>query len=184
MKKYRFISGLSALAVMAMPLTAFAAAEPTQINEKSVPQSAQAEITTEIAPSYIVTIPADTKVKFNDTQTDFGKVELTKAQLDPGKVVKVTVNSDGELNNAADDKKVIPYTVMAQYASGAEGEVYIPFKTAEQPLEMDTEGQKFALSIEIGEEDWNKAYAGSYSDTVTFNVSYEDAPAAEPEAEP
>ena len=177
MKKYRFISGLSALAVMAMPLTAYAANPITETTE----QKGEAVITTEIAPSYIVTIPADTTVKFHDLTTDFGKVELTKAQLDPGKVVKVTVNSDGELNNAADDKKVIPYTVMAQYASGAEGEVYVPFKTAEQPLEMDTEGQKFALSIEIGEEDWNKAYAGSYSDTVTFNVSYEDAPTPEPE---
>ena len=169
---------------MAMPMTAFAAAEPTQINEKSVPQTAQAEITTTIEPTYIVTIPADTTVAFNALSTDFGSVELTQARLNPGKQVVVTVDTDGELNNAADDKKVIPYTVTAQYATGAEGEVYVPFKTAEQPLEMDTEGQKFALSIEIGEEDWNKAYAGSYSDTVTFNVSYEDVPAAEPEAEP
>ena len=106
-----------------------------------------------------MTIPADTTVAFNALSTDFGSVELTQARLNPGKQVVVTVDTDGELNNAADDKKVIPYTVTAQYA-------------------------KFALSIEIGEEDWNKAYAGSYSDTVTFNVSYEDVPAAEPEAEP
>ena len=176
MKKYRFISGLSALAIMAMPITAFAAAEPTQINEQSDPKSAQAVITTEIAPTYIVTIPADTTVTFNDTLTDFGSVELTQARLDLGKQVVVTVVTDGELNNAADAEKVIPYTVMAQYASGAEGEVYLPFKASEQSLQMNTAGQKFAMTIEITEEDWNKAYAGSYSDTVTFNVSYEDAP--------
>jgi hypothetical protein len=181
MKARRFVGGLSALAIMAMPFTAFAAEEPTQINEKSDPQSAQAEITTEIDPTYIVTIPADTKVKFNDTQTDFGKVELTQARLDPGKVVNVTIVTDGELNNATDAEKVIPYTVMAQYASGAEGEEYLPFKVSEQSLQMDTEGQKFAMTIEISEDDWNKAYAGSYSDTVTFNVSYEDAPTPEPE---
>ena len=171
----KLISGLSALAIMAMPLTAYAANPITETTE----QKGEAVITTEIAPSYIVTIPADTTVKFHDLTTDFGSVELTKAQLDPGKVVKVTVDSDGELNNAADEKKVIPYTVMAQYASGAEGEVFVPFKTSEQSLEMDTEGQKFALSIEIGEEDWNKAYAGEYSDTVTFNVEYTDAAPAE-----
>lgn len=140
----KLISGLSALAIMAMPLTAFA---DTTIDETTpTPKQGKAVITTEIAPSYIVTIPADTAVKFNALTTDFGKVELTKAQIEPGKAVKVTVNSDGELNNAADEKKVIPYTVMAQYASGAEGE-----------------------------EDWNKAYAGKYSDTVTFGVEYTDA---------
>ena len=117
MKKYRFISGLSALAVMAMPMTAFAAAEPTQINEKSDPQSVQAVITTEIAPSYIVTIPADTTVAFNALSTDFGKVELTQARLDPSKQVVVTVDTDGELNTAKDDTKIIPYMVTAQYAT-------------------------------------------------------------------
>ena len=176
----KLISGLSAFAIMAMPLTAFA--DTTIDQDTPEPKQGEAVITTEIAPSYIVTIPADTTVKFHDEQTDFGEVELTKAQLDPGKVVKVTVDSDGELNNAKDDTKVIPYTVMAQYASGAEGEVYMPFKTAEQSLVMDTEGQKFALTIEITEDDWNAAYAGEYGDTVLFNVSYEDAPAAEPEA--
>lgn len=173
----KLISGLSALAIMAMPLTAYAANPITEATE----QKGEAVITTEIAPSYIVTIPADTTVKFHDLTTDFGKVELTKAQLDPGKVVKVTVNSDGELNNAADDKKVIPYTVMAQYASGAEGEVYVPFNVKGNDLIFDTAGQAFAMTIEITEDDWNAAYAGSYSDTVTFNVSYEDAPTPEPE---
>lgn len=173
----KLISGLSALAIMAMPLTAYAANPITEATE----QKGEAVITTEIAPSYIVTIPADTTVKFHDLTTDFGKVELTKAQLDPGKVVKVTVNSDGELNNAADDKKVIPYTVMAQYASGAEGEVYVPFNVKGNDLTFDTTGQAFAMEIQITEDDWNKAYAGSYSDTVTFNVSYEDAPTPEPE---
>ena len=173
----KLISGLSALAIMAMPLTAYAANPITEATE----QKGEAVITTEIAPSYIVTIPADTTVKFHDLTTDFGKVELTKAQLDPGKVVKVTVNSDGELNNAADDKKVIPYTVMAQYASGAEDEVYVPFNVKGNDLIFDTAGQAFAMEIQITEDDWNKAYAGSYSDTVTFNVSYEDAPTPEPE---
>ena len=173
----RFISGLSALAIMAMPITAFAAAEPTQINEQSDPQSADVLITTEIAPTYIVTIPADTTVAFNDLTTDFGEVELTQARLDPGKQVVVTVDTDGELNNAADAEKVIPYMVTAQYATGAEDEVYVPFNVKDSDLTFDTTGQAFAMEIQITEDDWNAAYAGSYSDTVTFNVSYEDVPA-------
>ena len=177
----RFISGLSALAIMAMPITAFAAAEPTQINEQSDPQSADVLITTEIAPTYIVTIPADTTVAFNDLTTDFGSVELTQARLDPGKQVVVSVDTDGELNNEADDTKIIPYTVTAQYATGEVGEEYMPFNVKDSDLTFDTAGQAFAMTIEISEDDWNAAYAGSYSDTVTFNVSYEDAPTPEPE---
>lgn len=169
MKKYRFISGLSALAVMAMPMTAFAAAEPTQINEKSVPQSAQAEITTEIAPSYIVTIPADTKVAFNALDTDFGTIELTKARLDPGKVVRVHLDSDYKLKNKADESKTIPYDIVSTDDTGTTGS----FKNLDAQLEF--EGDACPLNITITQDDWNAAYAGEYSDTVTFNVQYTDA---------
>ena len=173
----KLISGLSALAIMAKPITAFAAAEPTPINEQSDPQSADVLITTEIAPTYIVTIPADTTVAFNDLSTDFGSVELTQARLDPGKQVVVSVDTDGELNNEADDSKIIPYLVTAQYATGAVGEEYMPFDVNDSDLIFDTAGQAFAMEIQITEDDWNNAYAGEYSDTVTFNVSYEDVPA-------
>lgn len=175
--KRRFIAGFSALAIMAMPFTAFAAEEPTVINKTSDPQSADVKITTEIAPTYIVTIPADTTVAFNDLTTDFGKVELTQARLDPNKQVRVTVDTDGELNNAQDDTKVIPYTVTAQYAAGAENEEYLPFDVKESDLTFDTAGQAFAMEIQITQENWNQAYAGVYGDTVLFNVSYEDVPA-------
>ena len=175
----RFISGLSALAlaISAMSISAFAAPEATVIDQTTPePKQGEAEITTEIAPTYIVTIPADTTVAFNDLTTDFGSVELTQARLNPGKQIKVTVDTDGELNNAADTSKVIPYMVTAQYATGAEGEVYVPFNVKGSDLTFDTTGQAFAMEIQITENDWNKAYAGSYSDTVTFNVSYEDVP--------
>ncbi len=180
----RFISGLSAmaLAISAMSISAFAAPEPTVIDQTTPePKQGQAVITTEIDPTYIVTIPADTTVAFNDLTTDFGSVELTQARLDPGKQVVVTVDTDGELNNEADAEKVIPYMVTAQYATGAEGEVYVPFNVKGNDLIFDTAGQAFAMEIQITEDDWNAAYAGSYSDTVTFNVSYEDAPTPEPE---
>ena len=178
----KLISGLTALAILAMPLTAFA--DTTIDQDTPEPKQGEAVITTEIAPAYIVTIPTDTKVKFNDTQTDFGKVELTQARLDPGKQVVVTVDTDGKLNNAKDDTKIIPYMVTAQYATGAEGEEYMPFDVNDSDLIFDTAGQAFAMEIQITEDDWNAAYAGEYGDTVLFNVSYEDAPAAEPEAEP
>ena len=180
----RFISGLSALAlaISAMSISAFAAPEATVIDQTTPePKQGEAEITTEIAPTYIVTIPADTTVAFNDLTTDFGSVELTQARLDPGKQVVVTVDTDGELNNAADAEKVIPYMVTAQYATGEPDDIYVPFNVKGNDLIFDTAGQAFAMEIQITEDDWNAAYAGSYSDTVTFNVSYEDAPTPEPE---
>ena len=154
-----------------MAATAFA----VDIDQDSDPQSADAVITTEIAPAYNVTIPADTNVSFNATETAFGKVELTKAQLNPGKVISVTVESDEELNNIEDESKVIPYRLMAQYvpAEGSTG-LSVPFYAKEQALSFSEAGQSFAMTIIIGEDDWNKAYAGSYSDTVTFTIDYVD----------
>ena len=165
----RFISGLSALAIMAMPMTAFAAAGPTQINEQSDPQSAQAKITTEIAPTYIVTIPADTTVAFNDLTTDFGTVELTQARLDPGKVVRVHLDSDYKLKNKADESKTILYDIVSTDDGGTSGSL----KNFDAQLEFESDA--CPLTIKITQDDWNAAYAGKYSDTVTFNVQYTDA---------
>lgn len=174
-KLFKTITAIAIAGTMAT--TAFA----VNIDQDSDPQSANAVITTEIAPAYIVTIPADTQVSFNATETDFGKVELTKAQLDPGKVVSVTVESDEELNNFKDETKVIPYKLNAQYvpAEGTTG-LSAPFNAKEQALSFSEAGQSFAMTIVIGEDDWNKAYAGSYSDTVTFTIDYVDEVGEEP----
>lgn len=110
---------------------------------------------------YTVTIPADTTVAFGAAQTDFGKIELTEARLDPGKAVKVSL-THSDLKNSADTAKVIPYTVTdgtATFASAA----------------YTAKGDSTALKINITEADWNQAYAGSYNDTVTFTVEYVDA---------
>ncbi|MBQ8108336.1 MAG: hypothetical protein IJ129_06280 [Ruminococcus sp.] len=152
-----------------MPFTAFAAEEPAVINEKSEPQTAQAQITTEIAPAYIVTIPADTKVAFNALDTDFGRVELTQARLEPHKVVRVHLDSDYKLKNKADESKTIPYDIVSTDDGGKTGSL----KRFDAQLEF--QGDVCPLRIKITQEDWNAAAAGEYSDTVTFNVQYTDA---------
>ena len=121
-----------------------------------------ADITTSIAPTYTVTIPADVNVDFNATETDFGTIEVTASQIHPNKCIKVALSSDGELNNAIDATKVIPYAIK-----DSEGNLFT-FAT------YLTEGDKTDLSIHITADDWNAAYAGDYSVTVTFTVSYED----------
>ena len=60
------------------------------------------EITTSVAPTFTVTIPADTAVPFNALSTEFGSVTLESARLAPNKAVQVTVTSDYSLNNSVD----------------------------------------------------------------------------------
>ena len=121
-----------------------------------------ADITTSIAPTYTVTIPADVNVAFNATETAFGTIEVTASQIHPDKCIKVALTSDGELNNAIDNTKVIPYVIKDSEGTAFTSATYL------------TEGDKTELSIHITADDWNAAYAGDYSDTVTFTVSYED----------
>jgi spore coat protein U-like protein len=143
---------LAVALVMGLSVTAFA--------DNST--GGEADITTSIAPTYTVTIPADVNVQFNATETAFGTIEVTASQIHPDKCIKVALATDGELNNAIDNTKVIPYVIQ-----DAEGNAFISATYL-------TEGDKTELSIHITTDDWNAAYAGEYSDTVTFTVSYED----------
>ena len=120
-----------------------------------------ADITTSIAPTYTVTIPADVNVAFNATETDFGAIEVTASQIHPDKCIKVALASDGKLENSIDATKVIPYAIKDSTGAAFTSATYL------------TEGDKTELSIHITANDWNAAYAGDYSDTVTFTVSYE-----------
>ena len=122
----------------------------------------EADITTSIAPTYTVTIPADVNVAFNATETDFGAIEVTASQIHPNKCIKVALTTDNELNNAIDNTKVIPYAIKDSTGAAFTSAIYL------------TEGDKTELSIHITANDWNAAYAGEYSDTVTFTVSYVD----------
>ena len=122
----------------------------------------KADITTSIAPTYTVTIPADVNVAFNATETAFGAIEVTAAQIHTDKCIKVALATDKELNNAIDNTKVIPYAIKDSEGAEFTSATYL------------TEGDKTELSIHITTDDWNAAYAGDYSDTVTFTVSYED----------
>ena len=124
-------------------------------------------ITLSVAPTYTVTIPANTTVTFNATETSFGAIEVTAAQIHPDKWIRVTIAYDGKLENAVESTKVIPYVIKAGDAEFTSA-TYL------------TAGDKTDLTINIAQDDWNKAYAGEYSDTVTFTVSYETIETDEP----
>ena len=151
MKKV-FAVVLAIALLMSLSVTAFAANTT----------GGEADITTSIAPTYTVTIPADVNVAFNATQTAFGTIEVTDAQIHPDKCIKVALASDGKLENGIDATKVIPYAIKDAAGNAFTSATYL------------TEGDKTELFIHITAADWNAAYAGEYSDTVTFTVSYED----------
>ena len=146
---------LSLALAAAMSVSAFA----TAVDEDTADKTVDAVITASIQPTYTVTIPEDVSVTFNETSTDFGSVELTAAQIEPDHAVQVDLDASGALKNAADESKTIAYAVNSE--AGA-------FTTAQ----YDAAGESTALTIDITQEAWNAAYAGSYSDTVTFTVSY------------
>ena len=143
---------LTVVTLATMSVTAFAANTT----------GGEADITTSIAPTYTVTIPADVNVQFNATETAFGAIEVEAAQIHPNKCIKVELTSDGKLENSIDATKVIPYAIKDSTGAAFASATYL------------TEGDKTELSIHITADDWNAAYAGEYSDTVTFTITYED----------
>ncbi len=157
MKKLLAVA-LAVVLVMSLSVTAFAA----EVNQNSTPNTSDTTITASIAPTYTVTIPADTGIVFQATSTDFGKIELTAAQLDPNYVVKVSASA-GELKNQADNTKTIPYTLNVKGGAA--------FTSAE----YDADGESTALTLNITQNDWDNAYAGQYKGVITFTVEYKAA---------
>lgn len=123
------------------------------------------EVTTSVAPTFTVSIPADTTVEFNALSTNFGSVTLDSARLAPNKAVQVTVTSDFDLNNSVDNTAVIPYSLKAGNDT----------LDADYAATFTTAGEKVDLTIDITQAAWDAAAAGDYSDTVTFNIAYVDA---------
>ncbi len=157
----KIIATVCALALtLSLSTTVFAA----EIKQDSDNKTTNTTISTSIAPTYTVTIPADTIIAFNAESTNFGKIELTSAQLNPGYAVKVSAQA-GELKNEADTSKTICYALNEKIT---EGETAKAFTSAEYL----TKGDLTSLTIDITKDDWNKAFAGSYTGVVTFIVEY------------
>ena len=43
-------------------------------------------------------------------------------------------------------------------------------------MNLEFKGDTCPLAITITQDDWDKAYAGEYSDTITFDIQYTDPP--------
>ena len=105
------------------------------------------------------------KIVLNDKMTEnFGKISMEKVWLEDGKCIEVSMSSAGNLTNQKDSSKLIPYQILEEGKD-----------TLFTSAKYTAQGEETSLLIDIKQDDWNKAASGSYSDTVTFTISYADS---------
>ena len=111
-------------------------------------------------------LPGDDSGRYkHETETSYGNIVVEQAQIEDGKCIQVSLLSDLNLKNSNNPKAVIPYQILAQDEAGSR-----PFTSAQ----YTKAGEETPLTIAIKKEDWKKAAAGEYADTVTFTISYVD----------
>jgi len=157
----KLICGLSALTLMTSPLSAYA---DTAITDSSAEKKGETQITMEVAPAYVLTIPADTTVEQGAVSTNFGTVLLTEARLEPGMGVCYYIKSDYLLKNEKDETKTIPYDIIVN-STLCHGDSYKDCEFIAEKVGDGCDNQ-----IIIKEEDWENACAGKYRSTLTFVV--------------
>ena len=67
-----------------------------------IAQSVSAETTTvtyHVDPSYMVLVPANTTIPFNEESVNYGKIRVEEAQIEEGKCIQVELISDKKLKN-------------------------------------------------------------------------------------
>lgn len=119
-------------------------------------------VTYHVDPSYMVLVPANTTIPFNEESVNYGKIRVEEAQIEEGKCIQVELISDKKLKNQSGKEGEIPYEILAD-------------TTAFTKARYATAGEETVLGITIDRESWKKAPSGSYADTVTFQISYVDA---------
>ena len=159
---------LALTAAMAAPVSA--ATSYTTIEEDSQNQSADTVLSFQVAPTYSVTIPEDVTLSANAfydyyAQQDF--ITAKDVKLNEGATLNVALDSEYELDLDGSDYK-LPYTVKATQGSTVRN------VTEENDLvaSFGTSTKDQTVTIEF-QTDGAPQYAGSYSDTVTFNIAME-----------
>lgn len=81
-----------------------------------IAQSVSAETTTvtyHVDPSYMVLVPANTTIPFNEESVNYGKIRVEEAQIEEGKCIQVELISDKKLKNQSGKEGEIPYEILA-----------------------------------------------------------------------
>lgn len=166
----KLISALSALMLMTSPLSAYA---DTAITDSSAEKKGETQITMEVAPAYTVVIPADIKIEEGATNTYFGDYYLEKGVLEPGYYVNVAIDGYFEMEHSLDDSEILPYDIVSSDSLVVENGENGYFSYKDYSVNIRRIDNHMPMYILIDEADWENSAAGSYSDTVTFYITYQ-----------
>ena len=103
--------------------------------------------------------PTYTTIASGTAESSIGNVTLDNARLEPDKSIWVSADASGKLKNSKDSSKTISYKLMngnSEFTSAS----YL------------ASGNSTPLTVSINKSEWDNAYAGLYSDTIVFTISY------------
>lgn len=165
---------LTALLAAALAVPAFA---DTAVNQDSSEKKASTTVEFKIDPTYTVTIPSTVTLDKSDSngtityEKDLA-VTASNVRLNEKKELNVSLQSNYKLSvNSTALTYTLPYTVTAKTTNPDTNKAV----TAEDPqvatFVTSTADQTVTLHFAAN----NPAYAGEYSDTVTFTLAVADA---------
>ena len=69
-------------------------------------------VTYHVDPSYMVLVPANTTIPFNEESVNYGKIRVEEAQIEEGKCIQVELISDKKLKNQSGKEGEIPSEIL------------------------------------------------------------------------
>lgn len=157
--KKRWIAGIASVMLLTTAIMPVYAESPSQ-------QSGELQIKTEVDSAYTLTIPQNADIEFERTSTQLSGALKVSGNVDTDEQVTVTATANPLSKTTGE---TIDYTLtdgsnVFRQAVWNESELRAGL--------TNEEGQKaIDLFIEITQDEWNQAKAGSYTGSVTFVAS-------------
>lgn len=165
----RFIAGFSA---MAMAAAMAMSASAVEINQASDPKQGDSTVTYDVAAAYTVTIPAGADISGDGV--DEQSITANDVLLEQGQKITVTLSGasnteSGKLFTAKDEsgESTVNYTIKAGDTDVAVGDKVAEFETKT--------GEQSATLTFTKDADSTPTFAGTHTETLTFNIAVEDA---------
>ena len=111
---------------------------------------------------YEISYPADIVIPWQTNTMGIGRVTAVILNIEPSKVVTVSVSSayNYKLVNDDDVTKTIAYKLY-----GGDGIKFLP----------GDYGKSYDLSVSVADSQWQQAASGKHSDLLTFTAEYVNA---------
>lgn len=166
--KKKWIAGMASVMLLTTAIMPVYAESPSQ-------QSGEMQIKTEVDSSYTLTIPQNTDIEFEKTSTQLSGALKVSGNVDTDEQVTVTATANPLCKTTGEsiDYALTDGTAAFKGAVWDEAELRAGLTNAEGQKAID-------LYIEITEDEWSQAKAGSYAGTITFVASLDTDTAANP----